>query len=657
MFMNGVFARRSSVAYFLKASKMRWFLKQATSLVIAVSWTGLSVLAQHNHAGHDPVKVEAPKIFLDKSPKVIEYQLKRLTNEQLLLVDRKSDDPKYIPVHFAIAARLGISLVDRKNAIESLALIQETSVVAEVIKVLDKLEESNDNQRNARDLVQIMSSQSKEQLSAQTETLFQALDGNSGYARRAAWVSILLLESENTWAEWVNKSEVREIDFLSAIPWIGSPDNRNSLRSRVIRLMMEGKSVDVQNAAIKSLETIESEARDSFAKLAALFPVQALKQNVIHALLKIPVSERDPMLIASLAKELVTMAEATPAAKRTEDSFLDAIQLVEGFLPQLGPGVAKEYRKRLDAVSVRVIRLATVIEEMRYDIKYFAAEAGRPAQVILKNEDLMPHNLVITKPGKLKDIALLAASMAPDDAPDGKQYVPKNQDVLFATGMVPANKQESLTFIAPAEPGEYPYVCTFPNHWMRMYGVMVVVNDLDTWLKEPQVPKDPIGNNRSFVKNWKLHDLQSEIESGIRGRSDAIGARVFKEATCAQCHPIGTPGRNIGPSLTDVATRWKNNKTGILQEILEPSHKIDPKFASYSVLTEDEVVYSGILIEESKESISILASADQKEPKVIPRKEIANMTKSSLSIMPSGLMDQYTQDEIFELLAYLLNQK
>ncbi len=636
---------------------MHWILKHVTSLVIAASWTSLTVMAQHNHGGHDSSKVEAPKIFLDKSPKVVEYQLKRLTSEQLLLVERRNDDPKYVPVHTAIAARLGISLADRKNAIESLAVIQRTSLVAEVMTVLEKLDETSDNQRIARDLGQIISSQSREQLSAQSETLIQALDGKSGYARRAAWASILLAEAEATWSEWVNKSEQRKLDFLSAIPWIGAQDKRNSLRSQVVHLMMEGKSVDVQMAAIKSLETINSEARDSFAKLATLFPMEALNQSVIHAMLKIPVAEREPRLSASLAKELVSMAEATPAAKRTEESFLDAIQLVDGFLPQLEPGIAKEYRNRLDAVSVRVIRMTTVIEEMRYDLKYFAVEAGRPAQLILKNEDLMPHNLVITMPGKLKEIALLAANMAPDEAPDGKQYVPKNQDILFATGMVPANKQESLTFTAPSEPGEYPYVCTFPNHWMRMYGVMVVVKDLDAWLKDPQVPKDPIGNNRSFVKNWKLQDLESEIESGTRGRSDEIGARIFKEATCAQCHPIGTTGRNIGPSLNDVATRWKNDKAGILREILEPSHKIDPKFALYSVLTEDEVVYSGILIEESKESISILSGADQKEPKVIPRSEISNMVKSSLSIMPNGLMDQYTQDEIFELLAYLMKQK
>ncbi len=61
----------------------------------------------------------------------------------------------------------------------------------------------------------------------------------------------------------------------------------------------------------------------------------------------------------------------------------------------------------------------------------------------------MPHNLVVTQPGALKEIALLAATMPPDQAPKGKQYVPEDPRVLYATGMVPAGKQERLAFSAP----------------------------------------------------------------------------------------------------------------------------------------------------------------------------------------------------------------
>ena len=104
--------------------------------------------------------------------------------------------------------------------------------------------------------------------------------------------------------------------------------------------------------------------------------------------------------------------------------------------------------------------------------------------------------------------------MAPDALTAGKQYVPAVEQVLFATKMVQAGKQERLTFDAPAVPGEYPFVCTYPNHWMRMYGVMVVVEDLDAFLQSPTEPKDPIGNNRSFVQNWKLSDFDGKLEAG-----------------------------------------------------------------------------------------------------------------------------------------------
>ena len=61
----------------------------------------------------------------------------------------------------------------------------------------------------------------------------------------------------------------------------------------------------------------------------------------------------------------------------------------------------------------------------------------------------------------------------PKEAQRG-QYVPKSKKVLHATRMVAPLSAESLRFIAPKEPGEYPYLCTFPGHWIIMKGTMVV---------------------------------------------------------------------------------------------------------------------------------------------------------------------------------------
>ncbi|WP_420845224.1 plastocyanin/azurin family copper-binding protein [Maribacter litopenaei] len=48
-------------------------------------------------------------------------------------------------------------------------------------------------------------------------------------------------------------------------------------------------------------------------------------------------------------------------------------------------------------------------------------------------------------------------------------------EVLFATALVNPDQTVTLRFKAPSEPGEYPYICTFPGHWRIMQGVMKVV--------------------------------------------------------------------------------------------------------------------------------------------------------------------------------------
>lgn len=55
-----------------------------------------------------------------------------------------------------------------------------------------------------------------------------------------------------------------------------------------------------------------------------------------------------------------------------------------------------------------------------------------------------------------------------------KAYVPASADVLFNTPLVNPGNAFELGFTAPAAPGRYPFVCTFPGHWRIMQGVLVV---------------------------------------------------------------------------------------------------------------------------------------------------------------------------------------
>ena len=279
---------------------------------------------------------------------------------------------------------------------------------------------------------------------------------------------------------------------------------------------------------------------------------------------------------------------------------------------------------------------------------------GEPVQVILENDDLMPHNLVITAQGQLRAVALAGAALGTTPGLDGRLYVPDSSDVLFGSGMVNAGGRETLTFRAPSEPGEYPYVCTFPRHWTRMYGVMVVVPNLDEWQRNPAPPRDPLGNNRSFVRSWKMTDFSADtLPNSLRGRSPAIGARLFREATCLGCHKMNGEGGTVGPELTDVLKHLNGDHHVILREILEPSYRIDPKYAIKVVIDVDGKTTSGIVTAEDESSISILVNPEVPKPSVIRRDDIDEIISSTNSMMPKALLDRFTYDEIMEILSYI----
>jgi azurin len=125
--------------------------------------------------------------------------------------------------------------------------------------------------------------------------------------------------------------------------------------------------------------------------------------------------------------------------------------------------------------NLLTIRMATVPERMQFDVKRFEVKAGQPVKLVLANPDAMQHNLVIVKPGALEEVGVAGNEMAKD--PDGikKDFVPRSDKVLHATKLINPQATTILRFKAPAEPGSYPYVCTFPGHWVIMNGVMEVL--------------------------------------------------------------------------------------------------------------------------------------------------------------------------------------
>ena len=129
---------------------------------------------------------------------------------------------------------------------------------------------------------------------------------------------------------------------------------------------------------------------------------------------------------------------------------------------------------------------------MQFTVKWFVVEHGKPVQIVFFNPDTMPHNLVLGEPGALEKLGTAAMTMQMPSDPAVKPYVPAGPLVVQATNLVKEGETERLNFTAPEEAGEYVFACTFPGHWVRMYGVMLVVDNLEAWEAAPTTPADPI---------------------------------------------------------------------------------------------------------------------------------------------------------------------
>jgi azurin len=87
---------------------------------------------------------------------------------------------------------------------------------------------------------------------------------------------------------------------------------------------------------------------------------------------------------------------------------------------------------------------------------------------------VVPHNWVLIKPGMLKTVGEMANRLIADPDAVARDYVPKSSDVLIFTDVVPPQGKTTISFRVPAARGRYPFLCTFPGHWMVMNGEMLV---------------------------------------------------------------------------------------------------------------------------------------------------------------------------------------
>lgn len=110
---------------------------------------------------------------------------------------------------------------------------------------------------------------------------------------------------------------------------------------------------------------------------------------------------------------------------------------------------------------------------LKYDLELIEVKAGSKVKITFNNNDDMLHNLVIVNP----NTAILVGEEALKMGLEGSQknYIPNSANVLFHTNVLTPETSETIFFEAPAVPGDYSFVCTFPGHAYVMRGILRVV--------------------------------------------------------------------------------------------------------------------------------------------------------------------------------------
>jgi azurin len=461
--------------------------KLVLSLSIAATLT-LSSLTRADDADSGP-----PKILLDKSPQIIAYQLKRLTNPQLIAIDRNPAEPKYKPIYEALLTRKGLEKKYREEAVDALAKITSSNPALILLNAIAKVDAEDKN--TPRELASLLMAQKPEALATQKDQLQSlAKDSESPIVKSAAYAALATADGKPYAALQLAGESDGIKSLLAAVPMIANSKLRQSFYDKVKALAEKSPDDATQIAALESLSAIPGHEPEEFALLSAVIQKDSgdKQSAAVRSIGRIPASKWPKDQIEPLAHSLVKLVEKTGAAERTGPAIVQAVQLGNDLAGALPPDKGAPIRKSLRELAVRVVVLHTLTEQMMYDLHYFTVQAGKPVQIILDNTDTMPHNILITAPGAFQELALAAGAMSAPDDPNAKAFVPDSPKVLQSTKLVQPGESETLSFTAPEKPGNYTFFCSYPGHWVKMYGTMQVVPDLDKYDQSPIVPKDPL---------------------------------------------------------------------------------------------------------------------------------------------------------------------
>jgi azurin len=210
---------------------------------------------------------------------------------------------------------------------------------------------------------------------------------------------------------------------------------------------------------IPSVHVVGGDGQSLFVEIPQLRPV-----HVLHLHL-------DPGLGNGAEDHFLTVHQTRPDFTDFP-GYRSPVKEPWGAPAQATPAAAQPnpWRKGTPGRMVRVVAEAGLL----FSAKELTATPGERLSLTFDNPDTMPHNWVLIPKGTLAEFGAALTRFIADPRAADRHYLPPDHPVLAYTDMLNPAESQTLHFTAPTEPGDYPYVCTFPGHWPVMHGVLKV---------------------------------------------------------------------------------------------------------------------------------------------------------------------------------------
>ncbi len=235
------------------------------------------------------------------------------------------------------------------------------------------------------------------------------------------------------------------------------------------------------------------------------------------------------------------------------------------------------------------------------------------------------------------------------DHPDTPRWISRNWGIYG-----PAERAEAINTL-----------CTRPAYAKALLGMLgggqIAKSDVTAFHARQIAGFDDPLLNRQLAELWGevrvstaekralIERFKSQITPEALAQAQPAAGRALFQKNCASCHVLFGAGRKVGPDLTGSNRR---NLDYLLENVIDPSASVGADFQTWVVVLDDGRVVNGVITEQSERTLTLQTA---QEPITLDRRSIDQMQHTRNSLMPDGVLQQLSDEQVRDLLSYLMS--